>query len=63
MRLKSNKFNDLVTETYRILQESQKTREGAEEDLKKIVQARSDYNAEKDTGMDSPPNFGIQRLR
>lgn len=62
MRTKHNKFTDLIAETYRILEESKKSREGAEKELAKISLSR--FTAKKEAySKNNSPNFGDSHLR
>lgn len=67
MRSRNNSFNELVAETYRILQESKEARKGAEQELKKALKTASKgrfWNSENETQDDEPiPGFGRRKLR
>ncbi|NJO00275.1 MAG: hypothetical protein HC880_00160 [Bacteroidia bacterium] len=61
MRAKSN-FNDLIAETYRIIEESKKAREGAEKELKRAWKTSyQDVHADNITAR--IPGFGGKKLR
>lgn len=66
MRSKNN-FEDLVAETYRILQESKEAREGAEQELKKALKTASKggfWKKDDNDPTDEPiPGFGRRKLR
>lgn len=63
MRSKSNNFEDLVAETYRILQESREAREGAEKELKKALKTASKDGIWNQNNDEPIPGFGRRKLR